>query len=320
MAPSFVFVIYLLIYAANSMDWSNIWSDDCDTQGDWDCGDHGDCKFGEKKDRCQNQGYCHELCQKAYIERSTSISGYPGRPLLLSLYVHLQEDAEYASPSDRCRIWFAYDNEYYDIDNPDWECGSPCDGVQTINISSSTGRETLNIVLGAYHEEQKEHKHCNFDTIRLKYQLPPTPAPTDTPTPSPTKQPTDQTKSPTSSPTTLPTAAPTRQPSPAPTKQPTLTPTSQPSPAPTQPPTITPTFIPIHDPTQNPIHHPIISSNPIEDTIQNADSDVSTTANRGDTVRASSGQDPILFVYVAASAIWLILIMTCVVAVVLCLK
>eukprot|EP01083_Nonionella_stella_P155357 501845_1 len=321
MTPSFVFVIYLLIYAANSMGWSNIWSDDGqDTLGDWVCRainwDNNHCKFGEwaiGEGRCQN-GYCYELCNKNYIERSTTISYYAGRSLRLSLDVHLQDDA---SSSDRCRIWFAYDDDNFNIDEPDWECGRPCDGVHTIDIPSSIGKNTLKIALGAYDEE---HAHCNFDTIRLKYQLPPTPAPTDTPTPSPTKRPTDQTESPTSSPTTLPTAAPTRQPSPAPTKQPTLTPTSQPSPAPTQPPTITPTFIPIHDPTQNPIHHPIISSNPIEDTIQNADSDVSTTANRGDTVRASSGQDPILFVYVAASAIWFILIMTCVVAIVLCLK
>eukprot|EP01083_Nonionella_stella_P074970 203518_1 len=143
MTPSFVFVIYLLIYAANSMGWSNIWSDDCETKGDWVCpsgdekqGDH--CKFGDWSSdggRCQD-GNCYELCHKNYIERSTTISNYAyaGRYLHLSLDVRKETDCVDCDPSDRCRIWFAYDGDNFNIYEPDWECGSqatPCAGQVT---------------------------------------------------------------------------------------------------------------------------------------------------------------------------------------------
>eukprot|EP01083_Nonionella_stella_P135748 412906_1 len=167
MAPSFVFVIYLLFYAANSMGWYDIWYDDCDSnsQGDWVC-KRNDCKLPvDESGRCQHNN-CYELCWGGKIERSTTISDYAGYHLRLSLYVHLQEGA---LSSDRCRIWFAYDNEDYDIDNYDWQCGSPCDGTQTIDIPSSTGHDTLGIALGIYDED---HTHCCFDSLELQYQLP----------------------------------------------------------------------------------------------------------------------------------------------------
>eukprot|EP01083_Nonionella_stella_P103079 294156_1 len=192
------------------MGWSNIWSDDCDSvpQGDWFCKGEGyHCKLPVyDSSRCQN-GNCYELCHKNYFERSTPISTYAGHHLRLSLYVHLQDDSDEASSSDQCRIWFAYDDDNFNIDEPDWKCSLPCNGVVTIDIPSSTGRNTLNIALGAY---DGEHTHCYFDSLELEYLLPPTPAPTDPPTPSPTKQPTD----PTPSPTPSPTATPTKPPSP----------------------------------------------------------------------------------------------------------
>eukprot|EP01083_Nonionella_stella_P074969 203517_1 len=136
MTPSFVFVIYLLIYAANSMGWSNIWSDYGQaTQGDWVCSG-GHCKFGQhaiEGGRCQD-GYCYELCHKNYFERSTDISNYAGRSLRLSLDVRKQTDCNECYPSDRCMIWFAYDDDNFNIDDPDWECGSqatPCAGQVT---------------------------------------------------------------------------------------------------------------------------------------------------------------------------------------------
>eukprot|EP01083_Nonionella_stella_P074971 203521_1 len=121
MTPSFVFVIYLLIYAANSMGWSNIWSDDCETKGDWVCphGDEGQgdhCKFNHLSSRCQD-GNCYELCHKNYIERSTPISSYAGRSLRLSLDVRKQTDCNECYPSDRCMIWFAYDDDNFNIDD-----------------------------------------------------------------------------------------------------------------------------------------------------------------------------------------------------------
>eukprot|EP01083_Nonionella_stella_P074972 203522_1 len=141
MTPSFVFVIYLLIYAANSMGWSNIWSDDGQaTLGDWVCRainlDNTHCKYGAwafGEGRCQN-GYCYELCHKNYIERSTRIPNYAGRSLRLSLDVRKQTDCNECYPSDRCMIWFAYDDDNFNIDDPDWECGSqatPCAGQVT---------------------------------------------------------------------------------------------------------------------------------------------------------------------------------------------
>eukprot|EP01083_Nonionella_stella_P088990 248237_1 len=232
MTPSFVFVIYVLVYPSNSMEWANIWFDNANNQGDWVCptgdGEQGDhCKFGEWSNAyCKGgEGYCHKLCHKNYIERSIPISVYAGRPLRLSLYVSMEDGPEW-STSDRCRIWFAYNDDDHDINKYDWECTFySCGKVVIIDIPASES-DTLTIVLGAY---DKAHAHCNFDSLELEYLLPPTPAPTDRPTPIPTKQPTDQTKSPTSAPTTLPTEAPTSQPSRIPTKQPTLTPTSQPS-------------------------------------------------------------------------------------------
>eukprot|EP01083_Nonionella_stella_P126595 383246_1 len=310
MAPSFVTISCLLVHVVNSMEWRNIWSDECDTQGSWSCkvgrepDESKSCKL-DANEGCQS-GKCYQVEQGAYIERSVSIADYSGRPLRLSLYVSMANEPEW-STSDRCRIWLAYNDEDHDINNVnyDWQCSYPCGDQDTyIDISSSTTSDTLNIALGTY---DKYHTHCYFDSLALEYQLPPTPAPTARPTPSPTKQPTDATPSPTPSPT----ETPTKPPSPTPTKQPTLTPTSHPSPAPSQPPTVIPTYVPSHDPTQNPSHHPIVTA---KNTMQDANGGVSTTANRGDTVRASRGQDPILFVYVAASSIWLILILTCVVA------
>eukprot|EP01083_Nonionella_stella_P015858 44374_1 len=310
MATSFVSIIYSLIYVVNSMDWSLFWSDDCDTQSPWVC--HVSPTYGTANDNCkiEHEGHCHTLCREAYIERSYSISAYAEHHFRLSLYVYIEEP----EPADRCRIWFGYDDDDYDITKPDWECGSqvvPC-GRKVIIPIPSTGMNTLTVALGA--DDTDHHTHCSFDTIQLSYRVP-TLAPTAAPTPTPTKKPSDPTQTPTSFPTKRPTATPSKPPSPAPTKQPTLSPTRQPSPGPTQRPTVTPTYVPSHDPTQNPSHHPIVTT---KNTMQDANGGVSTTANRGDTVRASSGQDPILFVYVAASSIWLILILTCVVAVVLC--
>eukprot|EP01083_Nonionella_stella_P109982 321436_1 len=130
MTPSFVFVIYLLIYAVNSMGWSTIWYDDCETQGDWVCPyvDHSEqgshCKFGDTsndKGRCPN-GNCYELCHKNYIERSTTISNYAyaGRYLHLSLDVRKEKGHDKGHSSDRCRIWFAYDGDNFNIYEPDW--------------------------------------------------------------------------------------------------------------------------------------------------------------------------------------------------------
>eukprot|EP01083_Nonionella_stella_P271294 919234_1 len=200
MAPSFVTISCLLVHVVNGMEWRNIWSDNDGTGDSWVChvgrGNEDDCKFRHGL-RCQYDN-CYELGQRNYMERSTPISSYAGLSLRLSLYVHIEEKAD-ASENDRCRIWFAYDDDTYDMDTPNWQCGVPFDGVETIEIPSSIEKNTLKIVLGVYDED---HRHCNFDTIKLKYQLPATPAPTDRPTPSPTKRPTDQTKSPTSSPTT----------------------------------------------------------------------------------------------------------------------
>eukprot|EP01083_Nonionella_stella_P103078 294155_1 len=172
------------------MGWSNIWSDDCDSvpQGDWFCKGEGyHCKLPVyDSSRCQN-GNCYELCHKNYFERSTPISTYAGHHLRLSLYVHLQDDSDEASSSDQCRIWFAYDGDNYDS-NPDWTyaCGSfsSCDSkVQFIDIPPSIDRNTLKIALGTQEDNPGHggHAHCDFSTITLKYQLPPTPAPTDTP-------------------------------------------------------------------------------------------------------------------------------------------
>eukprot|EP01083_Nonionella_stella_P233865 823570_1 len=88
------------------MGWSNIWTDYCDTEGSWAC-----------HLLLPSDG---ELCQQAYIQRSVPISAYAGRPLRLSFYVHLESGE---LPNDRCRMRFAYDNEDYDIDNYDWQCG-----------------------------------------------------------------------------------------------------------------------------------------------------------------------------------------------------
>eukprot|EP01083_Nonionella_stella_P233864 823569_1 len=141
MAASFLLIVHSLIYVVNSMDWRNIWTDDCDTQGSWAChpplfewfsGDHDLCRLawfsddprGDDLCHCQNGGICHRVCQNAYIENSVSISAYVGRPLRLSFYVHLQSEGVHeALPNDRCRMRFAYDNEDYDIDNYDWQCG-----------------------------------------------------------------------------------------------------------------------------------------------------------------------------------------------------
>eukprot|EP01083_Nonionella_stella_P151718 485302_1 len=145
MAASFLLIVHSLIYVVNCMDWSNIWTDDCDTQGSWACHDdgHGVCLFGDHEGHDDG----HRVCQHAYIQRSVPISAYAGRPLRLSLYVHLEPYKDKSAPNDRCRIWFAYDDDNLNIDGPDWECGSPCDGTQTIDIPS-TGQDTLGIALG----------------------------------------------------------------------------------------------------------------------------------------------------------------------------
>eukprot|EP01083_Nonionella_stella_P097372 273693_1 len=159
MAASFLLIVHSLIYVVNSMDWSNIWTDDCDTQGSWACHHDGNgmCLFGERDTRCENgrKGICHRVCQNASIQSPVPISAGAGRPLRLSLYVHLQLYKD-SAPNDRCRIWFAYDDDNFNINEPDWECGSPCDGTQTIDIPS-TGQDTLGIALGVY---DKYHTHC----------------------------------------------------------------------------------------------------------------------------------------------------------------
>eukprot|EP01083_Nonionella_stella_P271293 919232_1 len=177
MAPSFVTISCLLVHVVNGMEWRNIWSDNDGTGDSWVChvgrGNEDDCKFRHGL-RCQYDN-CYELGQRNYMERSTPISSYAGLSLRLSLYVHIEEKAD-ASENDRCRIWFAYDDDTYDMDTPYWECGPSCDDdLVTIPIPSSSGRNTLHIILGAY---DQYHTHCNFDSLELEYLLPPTPAPT----------------------------------------------------------------------------------------------------------------------------------------------
>eukprot|EP01083_Nonionella_stella_P252682 870297_1 len=200
---------------------------------------------------------------------------------------------------------------YFNSNTFKWHCSDTlnlqsCDETASASVSSKTDGWTDVSVGSQFTLTMSNDKNAIFRCT--------TAAPTATPTLSPSRSPTPN---PTQKPTPHPTKQPSTNPSTPPTKQPTKTPTKKPT---TQPPTAAPTFKPIHDPTHNPTYHPIVIADTIENTIQDVDSDVSTTANRGDTVRASSGQDPILFVYVAASAIWFILIMTCVVAIVLCLK
>eukprot|EP01083_Nonionella_stella_P151719 485305_1 len=130
MAASFLLIVHSFICVVNSMGWSNIWTDDCDTQVSWAChlppvdGIDGVCQFGYNSNQCQDNN-CHRVCRNAYIQNSVPVSSYAayaGRPLRLSFYVHLESGE---LPNDRCRMRFAYDNEDYDIDNYDWQCGSP---------------------------------------------------------------------------------------------------------------------------------------------------------------------------------------------------
>eukprot|EP01083_Nonionella_stella_P271297 919242_1 len=124
MAPSFVTISCLLVHVVNGMEWRNIWSDECDTQGSWSCkvgrkSEEQSCKFGEDGD-----GAC-KVEQGAYIERSVSIADYSGRPLRLSFYVSMEKNDWYFT--DRCRIWLAYNDEDHDIKNYnyDWQCPYP---------------------------------------------------------------------------------------------------------------------------------------------------------------------------------------------------
>eukprot|EP01083_Nonionella_stella_P233866 823571_1 len=120
MAASFLLIVHSFIYVVNSMDWRNIWTDDCDTQGSWACHHDGNgvCLFDGKRDTgCKNGGICHRLCQNASnsIQSSVPISACAGRPLRLSLYAHLAlDDLLEPHTNDRCRIWFAYDDDNFD--------------------------------------------------------------------------------------------------------------------------------------------------------------------------------------------------------------
>eukprot|EP01083_Nonionella_stella_P274053 930091_1 len=242
-------------------EWTEIWFDACDSQGDWTCvlGNNCDincgCEFARLETKSDDSqcaatgmtGTCHRLKKDSWIERSTDISQYAANSLRLNFYVAGQG----LNSLDNCAAYTSYNggNDWDEI----WKSGSNNPQWVTADIPSSEGESNIIVALEV---QAGTSEYCHFDQVTLSYLEPtpsPTPDPTNetpAPTPSPTPSPTDPTRGPTSAPTPAPTPSPTPSPTPNPTPKPT---TNEPTPGPT---TLNPTRSPTSNPTKKPTPNP----------------------------------------------------------------
>eukprot|EP01083_Nonionella_stella_P274054 930093_1 len=253
-------------------EWTEIWFDACDSQGDWTCvlGNNCDincgCEFARLETKSDDSqcaatgmtGTCHRLKKDSWIERSTDISQYAANSLRLNFYVAGQG----LNSLDNCAAYTSYNggNDWDEI----WKSGSNNPQWVTADIPSSEGESNVIVALEV---QAGSSEYCHFDQVTLSY-LEPTPSPTPNPTsetPSPTASPTPSPTNPTQSPTPSPTPPPTPAPTPVPTPAPTPSPTPSPTPnskqtqnptAPTSNPTKRPTSNPTNTPTSNPTKKP----------------------------------------------------------------
>eukprot|EP01083_Nonionella_stella_P078324 214284_1 len=197
--------------------YTNIWHDDCDSQGSWLC--HGDptgeCSFGRTEShygQCESTK-CHRVTgPHSWITKETDISQYTASNFLIILYV----DYTSHSNGDKCQVKYRYDSGSFG------DCYVCEDGVGTgciekanvtIAVPANSGKRTLTLALGIL--SQGSSTHCQFDSITLKYLPEPTSQATSNPT--------------TSNPTENSTSLPTRDPSFASVDQPSVLPTHLPT-------------------------------------------------------------------------------------------
>eukprot|EP01083_Nonionella_stella_P132411 402580_1 len=219
--------------------YTNIWHDDCDSQGSWLC--HGDptgeCSFGRTEShygQCESTK-CHRVTgPHSWITKETDISQYTASNFLIILYVdytshsngyHLssyvtvtiykKQDIKYHLIRDKCQVKYRYDSGSFG------DCYVCEDGVGTgcieqanvtIAVPANSGKRTLTLALGVLSQGST---HCQFDSITLKYLPEPTSQATSNPT--------------TSNPTENSTSLPTRDPSFASVDQPSVVPTHLPT-------------------------------------------------------------------------------------------
>eukprot|EP01083_Nonionella_stella_P132413 402582_1 len=196
--------------------YTNIWHDDCDSQGSWLC--HGDptgeCSFGRTEShygQCESTK-CHRVTgPHSWITKETDISQYTASNFLIILYV----DYTSHSNGDKCQVKYRYDSGSFG------DCYVCEDGVGTgcieqanvtIAVPANSGKRTLTLALGVLSQGST---HCQFDSITLKYLPEPTSQATSNPT--------------TSNPTENSTSLPTRDPSFASVDQPSVVPTHLPT-------------------------------------------------------------------------------------------
>eukprot|EP01083_Nonionella_stella_P146473 460753_1 len=146
MARLFLLLACAIICVVHT-EWTEIWFDACDSQGDWTCllGSNCDsncgCEFGRLETNADDAqcadtgmiGTCHRLKKTSWIERSTDISQYGANSLRLNFYVAGQG----LDSRDDCVAYTSY-NGGTDWDEI-WKSGSNNPQWVTADIPSSEG-------------------------------------------------------------------------------------------------------------------------------------------------------------------------------------